>query len=249
MIERIIYWGGKGPCKRTQHCWMLNVASFCTPCCVLLGVVASVCALLQTRTQHIPTSLDQQCWKLSCPLQIAKIWGRRRRQKRRLKREFAFFQSSSWFPQSLTLSNVGELSWSWISKNRNHVPAERERKFCRPLFAFSTKREIRHFYVVVERWRQRNHVQKNLDARPKLLFSLLKVFLFWRSRCRRRRRLLRSLFTPRRNYTLQHLSFSERRYICLLSNKRPVIIILGICSDWKASDVTTASVFFTISIF
>ena len=95
MIERIIYWGGKGPCKRTQHCWMLNVASFCTPCCVLLGVVATVRALLQTRTQHIPTSLDQQCWKLSCPLQIAKIWGRRRRQKRRLKREFAFFQSSS----------------------------------------------------------------------------------------------------------------------------------------------------------
>ena len=88
MIGRIIYWGGKGPCKRTQHCWMLNVASVCTPCCVLLGVVASVCALLQTRAQQIPTSLDQQRWKLLCPfadlsLQIAKIWGRRWRQKRR----------------------------------------------------------------------------------------------------------------------------------------------------------------------
>ena len=228
MIGRIIYWGGKGPYKRMQHCWMLNVASVCTPCCVLLEVVASVCALLQTRTQQIPTSLDQQCWKLSCPLQIAKIWGRRRRQKRRLKREFAFFQSSSWFPQSLTLSNVGELSWSWISKNRNHFPAERERKFCRPLFAFSTKREIRHFYVVVERWRQRNNVQNKRDARPKLLFSLLNVLLFGRSRCRRRRRRgrrpLRSLFTPRRNYTLQHLSFCERRYISLLSNKLPVLL-------------------------
>ena len=64
MIERIIYWGGKGPYKRTQHCWMLNVAWVCTPCCVLLEVVASVYALLQTRTQQIPTSLDQQCWKL-----------------------------------------------------------------------------------------------------------------------------------------------------------------------------------------
>ena len=128
------------------------------------------------------------------------------------------------FLQSLTLSNVGELSWSRISKNHNHVPAERERKFCRPLFAFSTKREIRHFYVVVERWRQRNHVQKKLDALPKLLFSLLNVLLFWRSRCRRRRRLLRPLFTPRRNYTLQHLSFSERRYICLLSNKLRVLL-------------------------
>ena len=98
MTGRMIYWVGKGPYKRTQHCWMLNVASIWTPCCVLLGVVASVCALLQTRTQQIPTSLDQQCWKLSCPLQIAKIWGRRWRQKRRLKREFAFLQSSSWFP-------------------------------------------------------------------------------------------------------------------------------------------------------
>ena len=22
------------PCKRTQHCWMLHVASVCTPCCM-----------------------------------------------------------------------------------------------------------------------------------------------------------------------------------------------------------------------
>ena len=38
----------KAPCKRmqhrlannSQHCWMLQVASVCTRCCVLLGVVA-----------------------------------------------------------------------------------------------------------------------------------------------------------------------------------------------------------------
>ena len=30
----------KAPCKRTQHCWMWHVASVCTPCCMLLGVVA-----------------------------------------------------------------------------------------------------------------------------------------------------------------------------------------------------------------
>ena len=192
-------------------------------CWELLHPFAHYCKRARNKSQHRWTNNVGSC--CVC-LQIAKIWGRRRRQKRRIKREFAFFQSSSWFPLSLTLSNVGELSWSWISKNRNHVPAERERKFCRPLFAFSTKREIRHFYVVVERWRQRNNVQNKRDARPKLLFSLLNVLLFGRSRCRRRRgrRPLRSLFTPRRNYTLQHLSFCERRYISLLSNKLPVLL-------------------------
>ena len=30
----------KDPCKRTQHCWMLHVASVCTPCCMKLDVVA-----------------------------------------------------------------------------------------------------------------------------------------------------------------------------------------------------------------
>ena len=33
------------------------------------------------------------------------------------------------------------------------------------------------------------------DARAKLLFWLLNLLLLWRSRCRRRRRILRSLIT------------------------------------------------------
>ena len=33
------------PCaKGTQHCWMLLVASVCTPCCLLLHAVGSCCA-------------------------------------------------------------------------------------------------------------------------------------------------------------------------------------------------------------
>ena len=32
----------------------------------LLGVVASVCRPLPTRTQHLPTLLAQQCWELLC---------------------------------------------------------------------------------------------------------------------------------------------------------------------------------------
>ena len=30
-----------------QHCWMLHVASVCTPCCMMLEVFASVCTPLQ----------------------------------------------------------------------------------------------------------------------------------------------------------------------------------------------------------
>ena len=34
--------------KRTQHYWMLHVASGCTPYCMLLRVVGSCCAKFET---------------------------------------------------------------------------------------------------------------------------------------------------------------------------------------------------------
>ena len=43
-----------------QHCWMLHVASVCTPCCMLLDVVACCCAtFLLFRDRR---SVAQQCW-------------------------------------------------------------------------------------------------------------------------------------------------------------------------------------------
>ena len=69
----------------------------------------------------------------------------------------------------------------------------KERKFRRRLCTSSVQREIRHFHVVVVQWRQRN-LQKKLDARGKLLFCQLNLLLLWRSHCRRRCRILRSLF-------------------------------------------------------
>ena len=37
LIEPKAHWKlFKAPCKRTQRCWMLLVASVCTPCCMLL---------------------------------------------------------------------------------------------------------------------------------------------------------------------------------------------------------------------
>ena len=52
----------KAPRKRTQHCWMLHVASVCTPCYMLFRVVAQSLKpvkLLATckQTQKLPTML------------------------------------------------------------------------------------------------------------------------------------------------------------------------------------------------
>ena len=63
----------KAPCKRTQHCWMSHVKSGCTPCCMLMQVVGSCCAKVETGqnlSQQLPTFLlfsdrrrvAQQCW-------------------------------------------------------------------------------------------------------------------------------------------------------------------------------------------
>ena len=59
--------------NNSQHCWMLHVASVCTPCCMLLDVVACYWAKFetgQTFSQQLPTfllfrdrrSVAQQCW-------------------------------------------------------------------------------------------------------------------------------------------------------------------------------------------
>ena len=57
---------------------------------------------------------------------------------------------------------------------------ESEIKFRRCLFTFSIKHEIRHFRVVTAR-----KCTKKRDAHAKLLFCLLNVLFFRRSRCRR----------------------------------------------------------------
>ena len=66
------------------------------------------------------------------------------------------------------------------------------------MFTSSTKREIRHFHVVVVQRRQRN-LQKSMIRGQSCCFTNLNLLLFSRSRCRRRRRCLSSLlliFTP-----------------------------------------------------
>ena len=60
------------------------------------------------------------------------------------------------------------------------------------VFLSSTNREIRHFHVLVVQRRQRN-IQKSVIHVQSCCFANLNLLLFCRSRCRRRRRCLRSL--------------------------------------------------------
>ena len=56
--------------NNSQHCWMLHVASVCTPCCMLLDVVAKSLKPVKLFSQQLPTfllfcdrrSVAQQCW-------------------------------------------------------------------------------------------------------------------------------------------------------------------------------------------
>ena len=68
----------------------------------------------------------------------------------------------------------------------------KEEENCCFVFPSSTKREIRHYHVVVVQRRQRN-VQKSVKHVQSCCFANLNQLLFCRSRCRRRRRCLSSL--------------------------------------------------------
>ena len=64
-----------------QRCWMLDVASVCTPCCMLLRVVGSCCAKFETGQTFEPTTpniVGQQCWELlrpfACSLRQTNTW-------------------------------------------------------------------------------------------------------------------------------------------------------------------------------
>ena len=80
------------------------------------------------------------------------------------------------------------------------------------MFPSSTKREIRHFHVVVVQWRQRN-VQKSVMHVQSCCFANLNLLLFCRSRCRHRRRCLSSLIDK----TERRISFSRLMYELVLS--------------------------------
>ena len=67
----------------------------------------------------------------------------------------------------------------------------KEKEVCCCVFPSSTKREIRHFHVVVVQRRQKN-LQKSV-MHVQSCFANIILLLFCRSRCLRRRRCLGSL--------------------------------------------------------
>ena len=78
-----------------------------------------------------------------------KIWGRRRKRKRCLKRDFACFQSALWLflPTYFVKSRQTLLELEFTKR----------KKISSWLVSTSSiKREIRHLLVVVVQWRQRN---------------------------------------------------------------------------------------------
>ena len=83
------------------------------------------------------------------------IMTTRRRQERRLKSEFAFFQSLYWLFLPTYFVNCRRTLLKLNFKGP-YSSSEREIKFRRCLFTSSMKREIRHFRVAVVQKRERN---------------------------------------------------------------------------------------------
>ena len=79
----------------------------------------------------------------------------RRRQERRLKSEFAFFQSLYRLFLPTYFVNCRRTLMKLNFKGPNSS-SEREKKFRRCLFTSSIKREMRHFHVVIVQKRERN---------------------------------------------------------------------------------------------
>ena len=103
---------------------------------------------------------------------------RRRQWERRLKSEFAFFQSLSrlFLPTYFVKCRRTLLK---LNSSGPHLSSEREIKFRRCLFAFCIKRENSHFHVLVVQKRQKNvqervtHVQScSFAYKPSCFFFL-----------------------------------------------------------------------------
>ena len=101
---------------------------------------------------------------------------RRRLRKRHLKSEFALLQTLSRLFHLVYFVKCWQMFLELNSKGL-YQSSGKEKESCCLVFPSSTKREIRHFHVVVVQRRLRN-VQKKGDVRVKLLFCLLNVLVF-----------------------------------------------------------------------
>ena len=93
---------------------------------------------------------------------------RRRLRKRHLKSEFALLQTLSRLFHLVYFVKCWQMFFELNSRGL-YQSSGKEKQSCCLAFPSSTKREFRHFHVVVVQRRLRN-VQKKRDARAKLLF-------------------------------------------------------------------------------
>ena len=137
---------------------------------------------------HEMRDLRMLSWKL-------KLQRPRRLRKRHLKSDALppppppCFKLHRAYCMSFNLSNVSNFFWSWVLKNFIEVQ-EKKKKVVALSFTSFTKREIRHFHVVVVQVTVKECTKKR-DARKKsCCLANLNQLLFCRSRWRRRRRCL-----------------------------------------------------------
>ena len=91
------------------------------------------------------------------------------------------------------------------------------------VFPSTTKREFRHFHVVVVKRRQRNAHKKHVQS---CCFANLNPLSFYRSRCRRHRSLIKDLGSRLPfgvNYVIKCSPLSFTVYYLLMSSFRSVL--------------------------
>ena len=101
---------------------------------------------------------------------------------------FAFFFSGHRdYSNSLTLSNVGELSWCWIPKNGSAISQFRKRKKMLSLLVYVVRKTLNEAFLLVAVLRQKNacctcKVVTTLHVQHAFwLFCSLNLWHLWRS--------------------------------------------------------------------
>ena len=107
---------------------------------------------------------------------------RRRLPKRHLKSEFPPPQTSSHLFQLVQFVKCWQIFLELNSK-RLYQSSGKEKESHRLVFTFSTKREFRHFHIVIiQQWQM--NVQKSMMHEQSCCFANLKTLFFSRSCCR-----------------------------------------------------------------
>ena len=106
-----------------------------------------------------------------------KIPRQRRPRKRRSKSKFAFLQCLSQLFQLIYFVKCKRTLFEPNCKE-TYTASERDRLFSRRLVMSFIKREIRHFSVAVEQWRQRN-VQKSVMRVQSCCFAGYSTYCFF----------------------------------------------------------------------